>query len=290
MDITRISQSLLKAFFNKGITRNYCARKIHHRYFLKEKVEETTESMLKGIYFERLTLGGDPIELPTKLNGDLKVDTIRINQQIESFFQLMKGHLMMLYPLVNTQIKLKKRYSFEIILEGIIDWFPTFFFTDDTMQLCVIDLKLTKDLNNTFGDFCWGKPETMDLIQAAFYCHLIQDIDWELNMHLSPATKALIQQYQRDISDGNFKFYFLVFDYKEPPEYRLIEIPNDENLRQFLQQSIERVMEEIAWCSSLGWQANPTTENCKRCILPCTERFDVLNQQNQVVKLLINAT
>ncbi len=273
MDVTRITQSLLKAMFFKGQARDYCPRKIYHQYFLRQKVEETTDSQMKGIYFERKALGGETVCLPTKRNGEVRIETLRIDRQLENFRLLQQQHLMQLHPLINTQVTLKKRYSFEYMLEGTLDWFPTLFLNQDKLQLCIVDLKLTRDLNNTFSEFSWGKPESMDLIQANFYCNLIQEFDPDINTHLQEPTIALINRFISDIQSGDFSFYFLVFDYKEPPEYRFIEIPWNNTAKKSLFQSIERAITEIELNMSLGWCVNPGTGNCKRCLLPCSERF-----------------
>lgn len=267
-----ITQSLIKQILHKGNLIDYCAKKIYHRYILNEKIEITTEAQLKGIYFESHTLGYDHFELPTKKNGEPYIDTLRINRQIKNFRDIMVEKLMFVHPSLNTQIRLRKKWN-EHIIEGTLDWFPTFYFHEGDLKLAIIDLKLTKNINNDFGDFCWGDVTRIDWLQGAMYHELVHDIDWEMNAHLTQQQVRLIQKFDNILKAEEEMFLFMVFDYKDPLEHKFIEVGWDYDKKKYLENSIEKAVHELEYMEATGWQPSPTTENCKRCLLDCPARL-----------------
>lgn len=266
-----INQSLIKAFLHKGQIKDYCARKVYNKYFLNKDVEETSLSQLRGIYFENNILGGEKITLPTKRNGEPTIDTLRINEQINNFPNIIVEKLMFVNQNINTQILLKKKFG-DVIIKGKLDWFPTFFLLEGDLKVAIVDVKLTKDMNSTWGDFCWGLPENLDWIQAAFYHYLVQDIDYDLNNHLTGPQQRLIRKFSSILDAGDCIFIFLVFDYKQGPEYKYIQVEWNYDKFKYLENSVQRTIDEIEYNKGTGWKPTPSTENCKSCLLECPVR------------------
>ncbi len=116
-------------------------------------------------------------------------------------------------------------------------------FKDGT--IAIIDLKLTGDVDNDFGKFAWGKPETMDPSQLAQY-GLIE---------FAKTGVWPITQYW-------------VFDSGPKMKQKLINVNFPDHVRF---QHIERVSKAyneitIAWEMDM-WMPHNTYENCSVCPL-----------------------
>jgi hypothetical protein len=263
-----INSSLIKRFLKKGNEIDICPKYINLIHIDKLIEEEGTLNMLKGCYFESRTLGkgakGNIVtDLPRKAKGVKTTDHERIDNQVLVFKQVCAKYQININE-YNTQVLIKKRWEKnpDIMLHGELDIFPTAVLSKEGLKLATIDLKLTSNIDNTFGDFCWGSPSYLDHIQADMYNYLVRDIDFELNPHL----KDIIPESVLDIINNNwFSFYYLVFDYKKDSKWKPIERKWDNTIKSELFESIRKTERLINKYDLEGWNENPSYEKCKNC-------------------------
>ena len=292
----KVSSSFIKEVFFKGDLRdNICWKKLYHEYVLHDIDIPPTEAMLKGLYFETKCIGagahGQAVyHLPRKavseaqkrrakvLNqevlGEKKIDHIRIDMQVERFKEEVGKYFINIIQGVNTQVTIRKWWDKEreIMLVGTMDIFPTTMTLEDGETiLCGIDLKLTQDINSTFGEYCWGAMQYMDVTQLLMYHYLARDIDEDLNedfiKQIGYGMFKKIQKYQDIIRQ-----FYLVFGYKVPVEeleYQVkppIEVEWDKMRELELKETIRKFVNEYAEAEDAGF---PATEGdqCIKCPL-----------------------
>jgi hypothetical protein len=292
-----LNQSLIHRFLYKGEEREQiCPKKIYHIDIIGSH-QYRTESMLKGSYFETLCLGkgaGGRIidDLPRKrltkakelenikrkasglpeLKGEKTTDQERIDEQVKRFHILSAKYQITVLP-ENTQIKLTIPWhkNPEIYLGMELDIFPTAIMTNDGLELAIIDLKLSADINSTYGDFCWGAPEFMDLNQSYMYSYGVRQIssNVELNQHMKTLlTKSAVNL----INNQQIFFYYWVFSYKKL-EDKLIKINWDSTKENELHESIRKTVSLIEFYEQQLWPAKPDYKLCKECtVFECPQR------------------
>ena len=261
-----------------------------------------TASMLNGSYFETLCIGSGAggrktEDLPRKrlvkarelenmkrkesglpeVKGDKTMDQIRIEQQAQRFKVLSAKYQITVLD-ENTQIRITVPWhkNPEVYLSCEFDIFPTAIITNEGLKLAIIDLKLTADINASFGEYCWGAPEYMDLIQAYMYHYCARQVisNIDMNPHvvelLTKPAVGLIQQNQ-------LEFYYWVFNYKkEQLEDKLIKVQWDATKEQELHEAIRKCVSLIEYYSELKWPEKPQYKLCKECtIFECKSRTNV---------------
>ena len=294
-----LNQSLISRFLSKGEEtqlicpkRTYCidiAKTHHYR----------TESMLKGAFFETLCIGrgaGGRItdDLPRKhlvkarelenlkrkesglpeIKGEKTMDQIRIEQQAMKF-KILSAKYQITVLENNTQVKIMVPWhkNPEIMLGCEFDIFPTAIITNEGLKMAVIDLKLTADVNTTFGEYCWGAPEFLDLIQAYTYHYCARKvID---NVHLNPHMVELLTKPAVDLIRKNgLEFYYWVFNYKKDVlEDKLIKVVWDEQKEQEFHEAVRKTISLIEYWEQLEWPTRPNYKLCKECtVWECKDR------------------
>ena len=253
MQKIRISQSLIKLFE----AENYCPKKIYHTHITRSHIMPTSDSMLKGSYFETMVIGSGArnsivTELPRLKNGNKSTDNIRIDKQIENFPIVLEKYGIAPPKPQNCQVNIQvSKHGFDLDLT--LDFASKMNNPDyGDFPVAIIDLKLTKDVNNTFGDFCWGTPENLDYLQAQFYTFGFREHFSEL--------KRLPPNYTPP-------FFYLIFDYKTNIEDKLIKTEYDESIEEELFERIERADNKIKEAQKLDWEARPDYTHCKNCPL-----------------------
>jgi len=295
-----LNQSLIHKFLYKGEEREQiCPKKIYHIDIIKSH-QYRTESMLKGSYFETLCLGkgaGGKIvdDLPRKalskakvlenqkrkasglpeLKGEKTTDQERIEEQARRFVLLSTKYQVTVTP-DNTQVKLVIPWykDPEIYLSMEFDIFPTAIMTNDGLKMAIIDLKLTADVNSTYGDFCWGAPEQMDLNQSYMYSYGVRQI--EKNIEMNPHLKSIITKPVINlIKQEQIDFYYWVFGYKKL-EDKLIKITWDKIKEAELLESINKTIAIIEMYEKQGWPTRPNYRICKECtVWECHDRQSI---------------
>lgn len=296
-----ISQSLIRKFLRDGDEIPLCPKNLYYTELTKEYEIPPTLPMLHGSYFETLVLGsgrdGEKVkDLPRKkltqkqgrenkvraakgeelMVGGKTVAQIRIEEQAERFNILRAQKQMMIVPEYNTQVKILKRWKEDesVVLSGTLDIFPTPILGKDGLQMAIVDLKLTGDIDNEFGGFPWGTPERMDHIQGKMYHYLVREVDFELNPHL----KNIITKPVRNIiADNNVLFLYWVFSYSSGDlRDKFVRYDWDYLKEKELHESIRKTISFIEFYEKKGWPAEPEYERCANCpLVNCTERCEI---------------
>lgn len=285
-----INQSLVKYLTDQyGNTREYCPRYMFD-YYLVKTIDGQSDSMIAGQFFETLCLGestkGKIVkDLPRKLVsakkkaeliaknlpviGEKTVDQIRIEAQAERFKVLAEQCQLKLIQGINTHKTIIKDIGDKrFFLRGETDIFPTTLVYEGESRLAIVDLKLTQDINSTFGDFCWGSAKYMDMIQGDFYLNLVKDLDLELNPHFKQIPK--IETMIDIINQEDCIFLYWVFGIKGPLEDRKIERlyrdPSNPSIRQQeLKERIRKTISIIEMEEINNFPESPSTDKCKNC-------------------------
>ena len=151
-----------------------------------------------------------------------------------------------------------------------LDWFPVTILYEGVYRLAMIDIKLTADVNSTFGAFSWANPKHMDHVQGDMYHLIVRDIDLELNPSLAPIFNERVQEI---IKANQIVFLYWVWGYAEPLEdqERFVEREYQEhegnNHRQNeLKERIRKVTAILDREEHFGWNEHPC-DNCSKCSL-----------------------
>lgn len=284
-----INQSIIRTFLHNGEEREYCYKKIYLHKILRKFKDEPSEPMQMGSYFESQVLGKSAggrstDDLPRKkltksqiaenavrkankqplIKGDKYLHHIRIDNQIARFKALCKQYKIIVTD-YNVQIPILAIWDQDpdVMLSAELDIFPTTIFIENELNAAIIDLKLTADIHNEYGEYCYGKPEYLDLIQAKMYHYLVRNINDTLNPHLSglitDSIKSLINQNRID-------FLLWIFNYKgDVLEDKFIKITWDSNKENELHESIRKTISILNYGESNDWPTNPTFNLCKNC-------------------------
>ena len=264
-EITEInlSQSFAKSIFFKWEYReDACGWKVYNLNVARKYRYPQSIYMLYGNYFESKILGGGAysktLDLPRNIRtGDLKADQERIDQAVERFWKFAE-ETGIFVGRNNVQVEkvipiLDPGYpDVKINLKMVADIISPFRYKQIDYPACVIDLKLSKDLDITFQhpykpwtSFCWGAPEKLDPLQGIVY------------------------------SEGfNLPFVNLVFDYKPKgasqkvvPVKSIVSHPADQEAKlRHLEYitGVKKVIAQIMEWHSANWPKN-NGDWCRKC-------------------------
>lgn len=241
-----ISQSMIKAF-NQD---DYCPMKLKVVYVKKTHSLIPSDSMLRGVFFETLCLGSGVhgkvlTDLKRLKNGKKSVAQERIELQAKEFPIILNSHGM---SIDDKDVYLEIDYEPGIKLNGTIDFISSIWDdVDGPIEKSIIDLKLTASIYSQFGPYCWHFPHNMDHTQAFMYTYL-----WN-------------KKYGEELP-----FYYLVFDYKPKPEYKIVKKLVGRLELYELRESIRKTIEKINFHESKGYFTNPMYHNCRNCPLKDT--------------------
>ncbi|HMA68773.1 MAG TPA: hypothetical protein VKN74_02800 [Candidatus Mcinerneyibacterium sp.] len=273
-NMIEISSSIIKGFLYYGEFKNhegdfyYCPRKVLET-IIKKRSGTSTLSMMKGSYFETLCLGEGINEektedLPRKkirkkslieenkinkemglplIKGEKTSDQLKIEELTTLFDYVCTKHKIIICKEgdnKNVQVKYNKKAVInndEILLTANFDIVSPIYHSSKYYDSAIIDLKLTQSLENTFGNYSWGKPETIDHAQAKFYSFITK-----------------------------LPFFYLVFGIKEG-HYKLFHYPLEADRKSEIMESIRKVYERIIFHKNFGWEEIPKSGRCKDCPL-----------------------
>jgi hypothetical protein len=281
-----ISQSLIKKVIDKnGNDIPLCPHQLYKNYLADDKIKPlATIPMKYGNYGESLILGAtakdEEISLPTLNNGKKPIDQIRIEQQALEYFPRHAMELgISVIKNTNVQIPIYKEYG-GLIIRGVIDLFPTPIIEESGYRLAVIDIKLTGDVNNTHGDFCWGNPQWMDHIQADLYQWILADIDVDLCKRMDPefdvrvGYDSIFTPHILNLLKARlFSFYYIVMGYQKSNlkeqfikiKKEFFERPDYVFLEKELKERIRKTIARLAMLNQQGWKPEPEYNRCKNC-------------------------
>ena len=294
-----LSQSTIKQFIRHGNELEYCPYERYKAIISREETRPTTLFQLRGQFFESISIGGvssysthPVLDLPRKrlnkktliLNpkakGEKTVSQLRIEEQSKIFKEKAEQYGIV-YNELNTQTKIYKRYEHDksIILRGEMDIFPTIIKKDGKYKLAIIDLKLTGNLENGFGDFNWSDFESMDHLQAMFYLYLLKDLDFDLNDELNPRNN-LRELIKGDIlellNNEQMIFIYWIFDYKPAYTDMFKEYYTSELKWKQFHETLRKATALLEMEHKLGWRPRPSDSLCNGCHVKSCEFY---NQQ-----------
>lgn len=263
----------------------YCPKGLYHKYISEDYPDVVSESMMDGRYGETLLLGscarGDSCEgLNKTKTGKTPIRESRLDIQANRLYGYMYARGVRINK-NNVQVPLIAKYDNNIWLRGELDIFPVN--VDD--KISVVDVKFTKDVNNSFFSIakkhvrtasmgCWGHFDGIAKNQPLFYHYLVRNFKnsgIEIHKRYNEA-KSDIYDYifslDYDYSDANFHFFvagtksadfdsqLADFEYPFTPMRKHL-------LDALITESIVRIKEGLA----SNFKANPQEELCKSCKL-----------------------
>jgi hypothetical protein len=245
------SQSLIKKFEEE----NYCPKKIKAMYIDKTHANEPSLSMQKGNYFEYLCIGAAAhngvcvTDLPRKRKNQKTADQERIEHQANLFPEVLKEFGIEFPKEKNRQVTISHVLDNGIQIEGTFDFCAEINNEEwGHLPVAIIDIKLTSNIHSTFGDFCWGTPENMDLLQSFMY-------------------PFIFKERFKDKLPKNYvpPFFYLVFDYKPDSEYKLIQTEYNFAEEEKLLKRVEYAYSQAQRCDELNWAPEPDMIQCNSC-------------------------
>jgi hypothetical protein len=228
--------------FIKRISGQYCPKKVKLELDGKHK-RPASEAMIKGQYFEYILFGtknreGQIPEIPLLKNGNKSTDQIRIEAQKDRFFEVCRANDIKFFGTDRTfHVDL-----FGVETFGTWDGYGTY-----KKRPVVIDIKLPGNVDNDFGDFCWGDFEKMDKLQADQY-----------------------MLAGRKLDGIPYDFLYMIFDYKKNPGFKLIFVPYTPNTPLHVQSRISETVMKVESHEREGWPAMGYEKECKTCPLADT--------------------
>lgn len=284
-----ISQSIIRELLHNGEEREVCPRRLYLTKITRKVKDDPSMPMLYGKYFETHCLGksakGDKqLDLPRKkltkkqlaenevrkkekrpiILGDKYLDHIRTDDQIRRFKALAKENQMIITS-DNVQVSAYALWEKDplVLLKGEFDIFPTPILIDGELQAAIIDLKLTADLHATYGEYCYGSPEYLDLIQAKMYHYIVRNLDRTLNKGIDEIVTDSVKNL---ISKNRILFLLWIFNYKgQILEDKFIRVNWDKTKESELHESIRKTIMILTDMENREWPTNPTYQLCKRC-------------------------
>lgn len=276
-----LSYSLISKMFFKGNEIEHCPYQILKTYISGEYSYPSTEAMHKGLYFESKIIGKTAdgtteVEPVTTSKGKPTADQIRIDTQIKLFHEgnIDTGSIPLgkKYGLEigedNVQVKASRQLvipslDFNVFATVTADYLGPIVYRSKKYDTAVVDLKLTGNLMNTFGDFGWGDMDRTD------------------------KTQAYINSFVFDLP-----FFYFIFDYPATNmTHRLLKINtyaewrkkshddvmyHETSLRlQEMKETIRKAAMNIEFYLQEGWPTNPSIKRCHDCPLSddCEDSF-----------------
>jgi CRISPR/Cas system-associated exonuclease Cas4 (RecB family) len=196
-----------------------------------------------GRYFETLVIGGSAhdeglTELPLTKTGKKTADNERIDLQAEYAKQMLFNkeheHYLNFIP-ENYQVNI---YNSDINYRGTLDIMGTGL----DGRPVIADLKLTSDIESTFGPYQWGNPEAMDFLQQVLYSYL-----YESTFKIRPRN------------------LLLVYDFSPKMGKKVLEIEVTDNSYEALFNRIESFEEAIKHYNEKGYTKYPSLKECEGC-------------------------
>lgn len=218
------------------------------------------ESIRWGSYFEQLVfgsgVGGKTIELNQKELSSVYYKRVK-RQAEEARKYLFKT---MGVPFIAAQVQIFGEVEVEgvkIPLEGNVDGM----FGHNKIPEMNVDTKFTADTSNEWGEYAWGKPETMDMGQLVNYKTLVDN------------------KYGTDV-----KSRYYVADKSEKERVEVIEpVFSNEYIQEYYWRVYLCYMKLWESVNYDVWEARNGYNECKGCPLKNTCPKAVLSPQVKIV-------
>jgi len=185
------------------------------------KAPELTDKMKKSVYFERIQ---SQVQKWHEIVREMKITNIAPQRSVE-------GVINFDYDSNVLPVKVKGHFDVDCLVDGV----PT-----------IIDLKLTGNVNNMYGDYSWGDPGSMDLKQSIHYKMLKKMVDGVMP-----------------------QFMYFVFDITPDLGVKIIRADIREVSFDAHQKEIFVMWNEIVYGLMNGFEAKPKYTDCISCPVKC---------------------
>jgi len=222
------------------VTGNLCGKKFESMY-LKGASMPSTPPMQVGNWFEYVATGQLPrdgnIPEPKRLkNGNLSIDYIRMEGQVDNFHKMIKANG---FDIISTGHVFEKNE----IATGIAD-----IIARKDGKTCIIDIKTSGLLDDKWHEMGWNL-DALDqkdklLIQAVHYKFLAED----------------------EFGD-NVDFYFAIFSTKNEHDCLLVRVNIDDDRIQQHITDIFRASQLFEEQKNKGFKATKRYRDCVKCFL-----------------------
>jgi len=272
----RISKSLIRQLIYKGEPYPVCPYKVYHTLLLRDVVTPPSDSMIKGLYFERKCLGSSvngqaTIDLPRhKKTGAKLVDHDRIDQAVERFNQVKED-----YGIIVEQNRVQRyhkrrwkdpqcQWDIPIYLDGTLDLISPITTSGYSFEEATIDLKLTRDRdvfetfsNGLFHSTPWGNMEQADFTEAMMY-------------RLIFGRPFVYMVFDYKASNAGFRDIPVITDINDPDSEKAAKA--SKRIADLI-KTIRWVIASIMQWENTGWPMTPIPKVCNSCpIEDCLSR------------------
>ena len=272
--------------------KEYCPQRIFYRDIAKLVDEVPTESQYKGLYFESLLLDKEAKTIPLTKTGKVPIDYERIQKQATNAQLIFLKNGISVSRGINTQVPLSFYHKeLDIVVKGKLDLFPAQVFLDGELKKCIVDIKLTGNVDDTFSPYSWGDPTKRDNIQGDMYMWLVRNV---FQNNLFKEVKERNKDYNycfvfnddniREIVEKGILFFYFVFGYKESEEkplmenVKIIERVRTEHKEYQMLVRMAQAIEALRIDEDNGWKAKPSQIACDKCPLKnivCNEYLEI---------------
>ena len=269
-----LNQSFVKRIYWTGPPTSYigswellptvCPRQVYEVYIARTYKFPKTLSMLLGEYFETHCIGGGAYGKTLYLPRNTRTgEPLAVEKQITAavgLFKKVAEETDIQVNANNTQVEMPPIWitdfpDIKIYHKGTADIISPFHYQNLNYDVCVLDLKLTNNRNESFFkpkepwmSFCWGQPEAMSQLQATSY-----SVGFQLPF------VNLVFDYQKDNSG-----------WKPVPVKTIISHPDDNEARlryQEFKEGIRKVILTLLEWNEYDWPEYKGVQ-CVKC--PCS--------------------
>lgn len=245
-----VSQSSLK-----DLERDDCCPYKWKLSWIDRIRQEPSVYMNQGSYFETKCLGEgaikgqDVIDLPRLNNGDKSAVHKRIDDQVIKFNEIIHNDLN--HKIIDTQRVIKTEVTLNdgtiVELRGVVDFDSV---KDDEEWLW--DLKLTGNVNSTFGPYPWGDLDRFDFTQQIMY-NMIQKLSKGSGKRMGMA----------------------VFDTSVNKGVKVFEVSPSIEDEELLMLRIESFVKALKYYKENGFTKYASKKECSKCpfLDKCESRF-----------------
>lgn len=280
-----LSQTLIKKIVDKHHEKiAFCPLQIYEINIHKRHNDFKTWPMMLGLYGETLCIGSGARETvldlpPDGRSGKKRISQIMVEQQATLFPYIAMEYQIAVHVGINTQVELYYPYDDLHTIRGVTDIFPSPIYWNGSHELAIIDVKFTKSIHTTYGDYSWGTPEYIDHLQGDLYMFLARNINKEYHKSVNPEKSDIYDTIFNDFvlrNKENIKFIYWIMGYitTDKPREQVLFIErafrdaHGGNLRQMdMLQRIKLAIKYLREAEDMSWKAIPNPVACKKCPL-----------------------